>query len=101
MIIEILLMPCMTLILKLTGRFGSFLRKKYRPTSPREINSNSPFFFFGSSPGVSLSISNRFLGFYPISVLPDQSNQFIHRLGSWYIAFYDFLAPVQGNPARS
>lgn len=43
--IEILLMPCIILMLMFEGRDGSFLRKKYPPTSPREKNCFQPPFF--------------------------------------------------------
>lgn len=47
--IEILLIPCIIRILILLGRLGSFLRKKYPPTSPREKNCFHPPFFRESS----------------------------------------------------
>lgn len=45
MTIDILLMPCIILILILEGREGSLRRKKYPPTSPSEKNSFQPCFF--------------------------------------------------------
>ena len=42
---EILFIPCIILIFMLEGLEGSFLRKKYPPTSPNVKNSLQLFFF--------------------------------------------------------
>src|ERR1044072_5722415 len=97
---EILLIPCIMRMLILVGRLGSFLRKKYPPTSPSEKNSLSlPFFLF-----VSIVRNSKFDIRYsqridPRSIFPDEPYQLIDRLCRRNISLDYFLSAIQCDPS--